>query len=155
MKKKFVVDLATKQMDVTGSENVLRFKDKFNEENVILLDCGMLQESNINSFSTENCEFNFEIKNIRAVLITHAHNDHVGKLPLLIKAGYDGRVYMSQETALFLENVLLDNLKIHREEGKKLNKKPLYDEEIIEKVISLIEPVEYKKIIKLIVMELI
>lgn len=155
MKKKFVVELATKQMDVTGSENVLRFKDKFNEENVILLDCGMLQESNINSFSTENCEFNFEIKNIRAVLITHAHNDHVGKLPLLIKAGYDGRVYMSQETALFLENVLLDNLKIHREEGKKLNKKPLYDEEIIEKVISLIEPVEYKKIIKLIVMELI
>lgn len=145
MKKKFVVELATKQMDVTGSENVLRFKDKFNEENVILLDCGMLQESNINSFSTENCEFNFEIKNIRAVLITHAHNDHVGKLPLLIKAGYDGRVYMSQETALFLENVLLDNLKIHREEGKKLNKKPLYDEEIIEKVISLIEPVEYKK----------
>ena len=116
MKKKFVVELATKQMDVTGSENVLRFKDKFNEENVILLDCGMLQESNINSFSTENCEFNFEIKNIRAVLITHAHNDHVGKLPLLIKAGYDGRVYMSQETALFLENVLLGNLKIHREE---------------------------------------
>ena len=35
MKKKFVVELATKQMDVTGSENVLRFKDKFNEENVI------------------------------------------------------------------------------------------------------------------------
>ncbi len=147
--KDFIVELTTKQITVTGSENILRFKDEHDEEICILVDCGMLQEPNINSMSLENCTFNFEIKNLRAVLITHAHNDHIGKLPLLIKAGYDGRVYMSQETALFLENVLLDNLKIHREEAKKQNKKPLYDEADIEKVLSLIEPVEYKKSYKI------
>lgn len=149
MKKKFVVELTTKQMNVTGSENILRFKDNHDEEICILVDCGMLQEVNINTFSKENVDFNFDIKKVKGVLITHAHNDHVGKLPCLIKAGYDGKVYMSKETALFLENVLLDNLKIHREEAKKMNKKPLYDEGDIQKVIDLLEPLDYKKLYKI------
>ena len=147
--KAFIVELTTKQMNVTGSENLLRFKDKFDQENLILVDCGMLQENNINSLSKENCNFNFDVKNIKGVFITHAHNDHVGKLPVLIKAGYEGKIYMSKETSLFIENVLLDNLKIHREEAKKMNKKPLYDEDEIEKVLSLIDPVEYKKTYKI------
>ena len=144
-KNDFLVELSTKQMNVTGSENLLRFKDKFEEENLILIDCGMLQELNINSFSKENTDFQFDIKNVRAVFITHAHNDHIGKLPFLIKEGYEGKIYMSKETSLFLENVLLDNLKIHREEAKKQNKKPLYDEGHIQRVIDLVETVEYKK----------
>ena len=147
--KDFIVELITKQMNVTGSENVLRFKDKHDIENILLLDCGMMQELNINTFSKENTDFQFDIKNVRAVFITHAHNDHIGKLPFLIKAGYDGKVYMSKETALFLENVLLDNLKIHREEAKKMNKKPLYDEGDIQKVIDLLEPLDYKKLYKI------
>lgn len=149
MKKNFLVELSTKQSNVTGSENLLRFRDKYEQENLLLIDCGMLQETNISTFSKENVDFNFDLQGLRAVLITHAHNDHVGKLPLLIKVGYNGKIYMSKETSLFLENVLLDNLKIHREEAKKLNKKPIYDEEIIEKVISLVETVEYKKLYKI------
>ena len=149
MKKNFLVEITTKQNNVTGSENVLRFKDKFEQENLILIDCGMLQEVDINTFSKENVDFNFDIKKLKGVLITQAHNDHVGKLPLLIKAGYNSKIYMSKETSLFIENVLNDNLKIHWEEAKKMNKKPLYDETNIEKVLSLIEPVEYKKSYKI------
>lgn len=149
MKRNFLVELSTKQLNVTGSENLLRFTGKFEQENLLLIDCGMLQELNINSFSKENTDFQFDIKNVRAVFITHAHNDHIGKLPLIIKAGYDGKIYMSKATSLFIENVLLDNLKIHREEAKKLNKKPLYDEGEIQKVIDLLEPIEYKKSYKL------
>ena len=145
-KNDFLVELSTKQMNVTGSENLLRFKDKFDEENLVLIDCGMLQEVNVNTFSKENVDFNFDVECLRAVFITHAHNDHVGKLPFLIKEGYDGKIYMSKETSLFLENVLLDNLKIHREEAKKQNKKPLYDEGHIQRVIDLVETVEYKQI---------
>lgn len=144
-KNDFLVELSTKQMNVTGSENLLRFKDKFDEENLVLIDCGMLQEVNVNTFSKENVDFNFDVKHLKGVFITHAHNDHVGKLPFLIKEGYDGKIYMSKETSLFLENVLLDNLKIHREEAKKQNKKPLYDEGHIQRVIDLVETVEYKK----------
>ena len=149
MRKNFLVEVSTKQSNVTGSENLLRFKDKFDQENLILVDCGMLQEISINTFSKENVDFNFDVKNIKGVFITHAHNDHVGKIPILIKTGYNGKIYMSKETALFVENVLLDNLKIHREEAKKMNKKPLYDEDDIEKILSLIEPVEYKKSYKI------
>ena len=148
-KNDFLVELTTKQMNVTGSENLLRFKDKYDIENMLLVDCGMLQELDINTFSKENVDFNFDIKKLKGVFITHAHNDHIGKLPFLIKQGYNGKIYMSKETALFVENVLLDNIKIHREEAKKQNKKPLYEEEIIEKVISLIEPMEYKKTYKI------
>ena len=147
--KAFMVELTTKQVTVTGSENLLRFKDKFNQESLVLVDCGVIQENNVNTFSKENVDFNFKIQNLRAVFITHAHNDHIGKLPLIIKAGYDGKIYMSKATSLFIENVLLDNLKIHREEAKKLNKKPLYDEGEIQKVIDLLEPIEYKKSYKL------
>ena len=132
MRKNFLVEVSTKQSNVTGSENLLRFKDKFDQENLILVDCGMLQEISINTFSKENVDFNFDVKNIKGVFITHAHNDHVGKIPILIKTGYNGKIYMSKETALFVENVLLDNLKIHREEAKKMNKKPLYDEDDID-----------------------
>lgn len=149
MRKNFLVEVSTKQSNVTGSENLLRFKDKFDQENLILVDCGMLQEISINTFSKENVDFNFDVKNIKGVFITHAHNDHMGKIPILIKTGYNGKIYMSKETALFVENVLLDNLKIHREEAKKMNKKPLYDEDDIEKILSLIEPVEYKKSYKI------
>ena len=149
MKKKFMVGLTTKQINVTGSENLLRFKDEHNNENLLLVDCGMLQGVGINTFSKENMDFNFDIKNLKAVFITHAHNDHIGKLPVLIKGGYEGKIYMSKETSLFIENVLLDNLKIHREEAKKQNKRPTYDEKQIEIVVSLIEPVEYKKSYKI------
>ena len=145
--KAFMVELTTKQVTVTGSENLLRFKDKFNQESLVLVDCGVIQENNVNTFSKENVDF--DLQGLRAVFITHAHNDHLGKLPVLVKEGYNRKIYLSKETALFIGNVLNDNLKIHREEAKKMNKKPLYDEGEIKKVIDLLEPIEYKKSYKL------
>ena len=147
--KAFMVELTTKQVTVTGSENLLRFKDKFNQESLVLVDCGVIQENNVNTFSKENVDFDFDLQGLRAVFITHAHNDHLGKLPVLVKEGYNRKIYLSKETALFIGNVLNDNLKIHREEAKKMNKKPLYDEGEIKKVIDLLEPIEYKKSYKL------
>ena len=68
MKKNFLVELSTKQLNVTGSENLLRFKEN-EKENLLLVDCGMLQKNNINSLSKENCNFNFDVKNIKGVFI--------------------------------------------------------------------------------------
>ena len=68
MRKNFLVEVSTKQSNVTGSENLLRFRDKYEQENLLLIDCGMLQETNISTFSKENVDFNFDVKNLEEYL---------------------------------------------------------------------------------------
>ncbi|WP_299431042.1 MBL fold metallo-hydrolase [uncultured Meiothermus sp.] len=100
---------------VTGSCHLVEHKD-FR----LLLDCGAYQGAN----EERNEEpFGFEPRSIDAVLISHAHHDHIGRLPMLVRQGYPGRVYVTEPTRLILPVILQDSLKLMQEERERLGRK--------------------------------
>ncbi|HEX6867922.1 MAG TPA: MBL fold metallo-hydrolase [Candidatus Limnocylindrales bacterium] len=84
----------------------------------ILIDCGMFQGSP-NESIRNRIPFAFEPRELDAVLLTHAHLDHCGLLPLLVKAGYQGRIHATAGTIELATLVLLDSGKLHEEFAKR------------------------------------
>ena len=88
---------------VTGSCHELRAGDAG-----ILIDCGLFQGLE----GKRDLAIDFDIYHIKALVVTHVHIDHVGRLPYLLGAGFDGPIYCSQPSALLLPAMLEDALKI-------------------------------------------
>lgn len=124
---------------VTGSKHLL----KTSELN-ILIDCGLFQGlKNLRLKNREELPLN--IKSIDYVIITHAHLDHCGYIPLLVKLGYKGKFIMTPPTRDLAEIILLDSAKIQEEDSKKANEEkfskhepaePLYKEIDVEKALK-------------------
>lgn len=86
----------------------------------LLLDCGAYQGAD----EERNEEpFGFDPRTVDAVLISHAHSDHIGRLPMLIRQGFAGRVYVTEPTRLILPVILEDALKLMQEERERLVRK--------------------------------
>ncbi len=121
---------------VTGSKHLLK-----TTELTILVDCGLFQ--GIKSLREQNWEsLNIPIAEIDLVILTHAHLDHCGYLPLLLKNGFKGRIYMTEPTAELTKLILLDSAKLQEEDAKKANQhhytkhhpaKPLYTQDDTER----------------------
>ncbi|HNP63432.1 MAG TPA: MBL fold metallo-hydrolase [Woeseiaceae bacterium] len=88
---------------VTGSLYVLR-----TDQHTVLLECGLVQGSR-KSESQNFAEFPVAIDDIDAVVISHAHIDHSGRIPLLFKRGYEGPVYTHEATLALCEIMLPDS----------------------------------------------
>ncbi len=94
---------------VTGSCHELLI----GEADSVLVDCGLFQGAEVSGKAdARHLEIDFPIDRVRALLVTHCHIDHVGRLPYLVAAGFKGPVYCSEATALLLPLVLEDALKI-------------------------------------------
>jgi metallo-beta-lactamase family protein len=101
---------------VTGSKYLLHF----NEKN-ILVDCGLYQGHK--EFRLRNwAKFPIDPSKIDAVIITHAHIDHSGYLPLLVKNGYTGKIYCTHGTKDLCSILLPDSGHIAEEDAKRANK---------------------------------
>ena len=98
---------------VTGSQYLL-----VTERAKILIDCGMFQGSP-NESIRNRVPFAFHPADLDAVLLTHAHLDHCGLLPLLVKAGYKGPIHATAGTIELATLVLLDSGKLHEEFAKR------------------------------------
>lgn len=96
---------------VTGSCHFLQLKSG----SKMLLDCGMFQGHSDHD-STE--PFGFNPQDVDILLITHAHLDHVGRIPKLVKDGFSGRIIATRATMDLAEVVLLDSAKIAQEDYK-------------------------------------
>ncbi|MBM7454574.1 metallo-beta-lactamase family protein [Oceanisphaera litoralis] len=96
---------------VTGSCHELRLNGAG-----ILIDCGLFQGTE----RRDDLAIDFEIKHIKALVVTHVHIDHVGRIPYLLGAGFKGPIICSQPTALLLPAMLEDALKIGFTRDKKL-----------------------------------
>ncbi len=117
----------------------------------ILVDCGLYQGLG----EEENREFPFYASQIDAVFVTHAHIDHSGRLPMLVKDGYRGKIYATRATCDLLAIMLRDSAHIQQmdavnsnRKGRRAGKKPeepIYTVEDAEKTIEHLEPCEYGK----------
>ncbi len=126
---------------VTGSMHLLEFGQK-----KILLDCGLYQGKRKES-NTRNRNFPFEPAELDAVILSHAHIDHSGNLPNLVKQGYKGPIYTTHATAHLDNIMLLDSGYIHEKDAEYLNKRlekqgkpliePLYTKEDAARVAPL------------------
>jgi len=139
---------------VTGSCHLLEINNK-----KILIDCGMFQ----GHLEQKNYEpFGFDAKNIDYVLITHAHLDHVGRLPKLVKEGFEGVIIATSATLDLAQIILLDSAKIMKEDFKMHYKKaqrrgkehtlqaPLYEKSDVDDLFALSRIIShYEKSIKL------
>jgi metallo-beta-lactamase family protein len=136
--------------NVTGSRHLLSVDGA-----TVLVDCGLYQER---QFSNRNWDpFPVDPSSIDAVLLTHAHLDHCGLLPKLVKDGFKGRIYCTDATADLVKIILLDSAKIqeedaehkrkrHKKEGReaKYPEIPLYTVEDAEACFPQFSTVEYK-----------
>ncbi|MEK7546980.1 MAG: MBL fold metallo-hydrolase [Patescibacteria group bacterium] len=122
---------------VTGSNYLLESSNR-----KILIDCGMQQGSHF--AERQNFEpFKYKPSEIEAVFITHAHIDHIGRLPKLLKDGFKGKVYSTAITKDFAELMLLDSEHILDKEAEREGRPPLYNTENIEELMKVWEGVEY------------
>lgn len=100
---------------VTGSKHLLRTPDLN-----ILVDCGLFQ--GIKSLREQNwLPLKINAAEIDVLLLTHAHLDHCGYIPLLVKNGFRGKIYLSRPTAALAQLILLDSAKLQQEEAENAN----------------------------------
>jgi metallo-beta-lactamase family protein len=102
---------------VTGSQHLLKING-FN----LLLDCGLFQGKRRESYE-RNLHFPFDPTGIDAVILSHAHIDHSGNLPNLIKSGYHGPVYTTNASAHLSNLMLMDSGHIQELDASYVNKK--------------------------------
>lgn len=93
---------------VTGSCHEL----VLNQHESLLVDCGLFQGEDAMEDSFEQLQIEFDISTVKALIITHVHIDHVGRLPYLLAAGFTGPIICSIPTAKLLPLVIEDALKI-------------------------------------------
>ena len=122
---------------VTGSCHEL-FCDK---NNSVLIDCGLFQgaETSGKGANFEQLEIEFPIEQVKALVVTHVHIDHVGRIPYLLAAGFKGPIYCSEASAVLLPLVLEDALKIGFTRNKRLI------DQFLKQIQKQLRPLPYKK----------
>lgn len=135
--------------EVTGSKHLITFNGK-----KILLDCGMFQGHRKDA-EDKNLHLAFDAKEVDCVILSHAHMDHSGDLPVLVKQGFKGPIYCTHATRDLCNYMLADSAFIQTKEAEWLNKKgktvdgkpavPLYDMEDAEKALKLFHSVGYEQ----------
>lgn len=123
--------------EVTGANILLETADY-----KILLDCGLFQGYRL-AQERNFLPFTFDAKSIDLVIIGHAHLDHTGRLPKLVKDGFTGRIFSTAPTKDLTKLVLEDNVKLMTEEARREKKIPLYTVRDVDKVLSLFETISY------------
>jgi len=109
--------------EVTGSCHILRVGDQ-----QVLLDCGMIQGSR-KDFARNDDPFPFSAKNIDAVLLSHAHLDHSGRLPLLVKRGFKNKIHTHHASQDLADVLLRDAGYIQESDARRKNRRRKNDED--------------------------
>ncbi|MDR3264876.1 MAG: MBL fold metallo-hydrolase, partial [Synergistaceae bacterium] len=133
--------------EVTGSNYLVECGDKR-----FFVDCGIHQGRNEDEKNREDPWINPD--KLDALLLTHAHMDHSGRVPLLARQGFRGKIWATQPTAELLGILWYDSARLMKEEADWKSKKnsrrglppvaPLYDENDVANALALLRPVDYE-----------
>jgi metallo-beta-lactamase family protein len=132
---------------VTGSQHLLEVNGRR-----LLLDCGLYQGRRGDTYA-RNLNFAYDPRTVDAVILSHAHIDHCGNLPNLVKSGYQGPIYATKATADLAAIMMADSGRIQESDAEFVNKKraargeepiePLYTEADAAQAADLLRGVEY------------
>jgi metallo-beta-lactamase family protein len=131
--------------EVTGSCHVLRVGGK-----TVLLDCGLIQGGRKDEERNRD-PFPFEASEVDAVVLSHAHLDHCGRLPLLVKRGFSGPIFAHEATCELAVILLADAAKLEERDAEYLTRKlgkrikPLYTLEEGEQVVRQFRSMKYRQ----------
>ncbi len=127
---------------VTGSRHLIETAGQR-----VLLDCGLFQGWKLHR--TRNWQFPPQLHELDAVVLSHAHLDHCGWLPVLVKHGYRGPVYASPATCDLAQVILLDSAHLQEEDARRANRGgwsrhekalPLYTQADARRALALMKP---------------
>jgi len=121
---------------VTGSKHLVTLENGKR----ILLDCGMMQGKGEKN-DEYNRDFDFEPANINYLILSHAHIDHSGLIPRLVKLGYNGPIFCTPPTLELCELLLRDSANIQN--NNDANDAPLYDPDDVENALQLFKTVSF------------
>ncbi len=134
---------------VTGSQHLIECNGAR-----LLLDCGLYQGKRAEALF-RNRHFPFDPRSIHAVLLSHAHIDHCGNLPTLVKQGFSGPIYATKPTAELTDLMVRDSAHIQEADAAYVNKKrlahgeplvePLYTQEEAAAVADHLAPIPYEQ----------
>ncbi len=108
----------------------------------VLVDCGIEQGADFVEGHIYE-PFPYDVTKIDALVLTHAHLDHVGRIPKLVRDGFRGKIYMTPPTKDLAELILRDSVGILYDEARRHNKAPLYEEQDVDRTFSFIETLDY------------
>ncbi|MCE5232679.1 MAG: MBL fold metallo-hydrolase [Mizugakiibacter sp.] len=129
--------------EVTGSCHLVHANGKR-----VLLDCGMIQ-GEPDEDHRNRAPFSFDVGAIDAVVLSHAHIDHLGRLPLLVKRGYAGPIYVHEATAALAPVMLEDSASLAAHDAEwarhhgQPHAEPLYDLDDVRHALHLLRPLPY------------
>lgn len=145
-KERFYVDVMAMHPEVTGSCNLVIVKLPNSETIRFVVDCGIFQES---EYEELNYTLPFNAESIDFCLVTHNHVDHTGRLPFMIKNGFQNKIYATETTCKLMPLALSDSCKVLEDVAKRKNKKCLYTETHVKETVSNLEPCRYEETIEI------
>ncbi len=131
---------------VTGANFLIEEADEKGEVSLdgtkILVDCGM-EQGEADAYERNRKKFMYNPSSIQFLIITHAHADHIGLVPKLVRDGFRGVIYSTPETQKLSELMLEDSLKILTQESIRHRETPLYQPEDVAMTLSLWKSIPY------------
>ena len=130
---------------VTGSNFCVETKTGQNDAvtSRILVDCGMIQGERF-ALEENSKPFGYDASSIDILMVTHAHLDHVGRIPKLVKEGFSGVIYSTPETRELAELVLTDAVGIIAKEAQQHGIDPMYSVDDVKAVFPLWKTIPYR-----------